>query len=166
MGRQHEIGSLALDDVGLLVLGRNDDRVADNRGESVDLGTKLDLDRLAFLELDDSLLLVGLQRGVRSDIGARRDGGGMSKACVRPVSAEPIRKGKPGRLHWGVLLPLETFFPRQTLEISSSSSWSPLPQMSEIFSPATHRSLTAARTFSEISAAVLYLVKVSGLLRV
>lgn len=62
-------------------------------------------------------------------------------------------------------VPLETFFPRQTLEISSSSSWSPLPQMSEIFSPATQRSLTAARTFSEISAAVLYLVKVSGLLR-
>lgn len=65
----------------------------------------------------------------------------------------------------GAPLPLETFFPRQTLEISSSSSWSPLPQMSEIFSPATQRSLTAARTFSEISAAVLYLVKVSGLLR-
>lgn len=72
---------------------------------------------------------------------------------------------EPRELRGGHWLPLETFFPRQTLEISSSSSWSPLPQMSEIFSPATQRSLTAARTFSEISAAVLYLVKVSGLLR-
>lgn len=62
-------------------------------------------------------------------------------------------------------LPFWTFLPRQTLATSSSRSLSPFSQMSTIFSPATQRSLTAARTFSEISAAVLYLVRVSGLLR-
>ena len=69
--------------------------------------------------------------------------------------------------HWDVGrggLPLETFLPRQTLETSSSISLSPLSQMVTIFSPATQSLDTAASTFSEISAAVLYLVNVSGLL--
>lgn len=94
MGRQHKIGILALDDVGLLVLGRDDDCVAENRGESIDLGTKLDLDRLALLELYDGLLLVGLQGGVGSDIRAGRNRGRVSKACIRPVSAKPICKSE------------------------------------------------------------------------
>jgi hypothetical protein len=68
VGGQHQVGGLALDDIGLLVLGWNDDGVADDRGEPIDLGTKLDLDGLALLEFNGSLLLVRLQWGVRRDI--------------------------------------------------------------------------------------------------
>lgn len=45
-------------------------------------------------------------------------------------------------------------------------SLSPFSQMSTILLPATQSLDTSARTFSEIWAAVLYLVMVSGLLRV
>lgn len=61
--------------------------------------------------------------------------------------------------------PFVTFLPRKTLESSSSINLSPLSQMVTIFSPGTHSLETSARTFSEICAAVLYLVRVSGLLR-
>ena len=63
-------------------------------------------------------------------------------------------------------LPFVTFLPRKTLETSSSSSLSPFSQIVTIFSPATQSLETSARTFSEIWAAVLYLVRVSGLARV
>lgn len=97
MGSQHQVGGLALDDVGLLVLGRDDDGVAKNRGEAIDLGTKLDLDRLALLEFYGSLLLVRLQWGVRGDIGAGRDGRRVSKTCVTPVSAGPTCSRRAAR---------------------------------------------------------------------
>lgn len=106
MGSQHQVGGLALDDVGLLVLGRDDDGVAKNRGEAIDLGTKLDLDRLALLELYGSLLLVRLQGGVRGDIGARRDGGRVSKTCATPVSAGPTCSNRAVRASWGALVTL------------------------------------------------------------
>lgn len=106
MGSKHQVGGLALDDVGLLVLGGDNDGVAKNRGEAIDLGTKLDLDRLALLELYGSLLLVRLQGGVRGDIGARRDGGRVSKTCATPVSAGPTCSNGAARASWGALVTL------------------------------------------------------------
>ena len=61
--------------------------------------------------------------------------------------------------------PLVIFLPRYTFATSSSISLSPFSQMSTIFAPGTQSLETSARTFSEIWAAVLYLVRVSGLLR-
>lgn len=101
MSSKHQVGGLALDDVGLLVLGRDDDGVAENRGEAIDLGTKLDLDRLALLELYGSLLLVRLQGGVRGDVGAGRDGGRVSKTCATPVSAGPTCRSRAARASSG-----------------------------------------------------------------
>jgi hypothetical protein len=40
----------------------------------------LDLDHLSFLQCGSGLLGVGLERGVRGDIGARRNGGAMTDA--------------------------------------------------------------------------------------
>lgn len=106
MGGQHQVGSLALDDVGLLVLGWDNNGVAENRGEPIDLGTKLDLDRLALLKLNGSLLLVRLQGGVRSDIGAGRDGGRVSKSCATMVSAGPTCRSRAWRASRGELVTL------------------------------------------------------------
>lgn len=77
VGGQEKVGSAALNDgLGSLLLG-GDDGVANDGAEAIDLGTELDLDGLAGLDLSRSLLLVRLQGGVRSDKGSRGDGGGM-----------------------------------------------------------------------------------------
>ena len=52
----------------------NNDSVADNRAEAIDLGTELDLDGLAGAELGLSLFGVGDERRIGRDVGARRDG--------------------------------------------------------------------------------------------
>jgi hypothetical protein len=79
VGSQHQVGVLALDDIDGVLLGRDDDGVADNGGEAVDLSTELDLDRLSLLELYGSILLVGPEWGVGSDVRAGRDGGRMGE---------------------------------------------------------------------------------------
>lgn len=61
--------------------------------------------------------------------------------------------------------PLAIFLPLYTFPVSSSRRESPFWQISRRFAPGVHASLTFARTFWLISAAVLSFVKVSGLAR-
>jgi len=80
VGSQNQVGRSTLDDILGLILLRNDDGVANNRTEAIDLGTELDLDGLAGFELNSGLLLVSGQRGVRSDEARGRDSGGVREA--------------------------------------------------------------------------------------
>lgn len=72
-----QIGSAASDLVASLVFGGGDDGVTDDGTETIDLGTKLDLDSLAILDLGAGLSLVGCERSVGGDVGRRGDGGGV-----------------------------------------------------------------------------------------
>ncbi len=73
VGCEHQVGDARL----VLVLGSawDNDGVADDGSEAVDLGTELDLDDIAGLELDLGLSLVGLERGVWGDESVWGDGG-------------------------------------------------------------------------------------------
>jgi hypothetical protein len=82
---EDQIGVASLND--LLGLGSGQNRVANNGTESVNLGTKLDLDGLALLDLDSGLSLVALQGRVRGDIGAGGDGRGVGEALVDLLAA-------------------------------------------------------------------------------
>jgi hypothetical protein len=78
---QEQVGRTTCDvTLGLIgVLG--DNRVANNRAEAVNLGSQLDLDGLAGLDLDSSLLLVRLEGRVGGYEGGGRDGGRVGKTC-------------------------------------------------------------------------------------
>lgn len=76
---QEQVGSAALNHILGFVLGGDNDGVAHNRSKAIDLCAKLDLDNLALLKLNSSLLLVRLQWGVGSDIGAGRNGRRVSE---------------------------------------------------------------------------------------
>lgn len=84
MGSQDQVGRATRDDLVGLVLGMGQNGVADNGAKAVDLGSELDLDGLAGLDLGRSLGLVGRQGGVGGNIGSGRDGCGMRESCVVP----------------------------------------------------------------------------------
>jgi hypothetical protein len=69
VGSELQVGGAAGD------LAANNDGVADDGTEAIDLGTKLDLHRLAGLEGGLCLLRVGHKRGVGSDVCAGRNSG-------------------------------------------------------------------------------------------
>jgi hypothetical protein len=78
VGSKDEVSLAALEFAIGVGLGRgNNDRVADNGAEAVNLSTKLDLDTLGGLEFDNGLIGIALQGSVWSDKGAGRDGGGV-----------------------------------------------------------------------------------------
>lgn len=66
MGGQNQISGTASDGIVLAVTGK--DSVTNNGAEAIDLGTKLDLDRLVGLNLNSSFALIGGKRGVGGDI--------------------------------------------------------------------------------------------------
>lgn len=76
----------SVDQVGLTtgddVAGANDDHVANNGTEAVDLSTELDLGDLTSLEGHLGFLLLGHQGGVGSDVGARRNGSRVTDTCI------------------------------------------------------------------------------------
>jgi hypothetical protein len=78
-----QIGSAASDLLAGLVLGSSNHGITDNGAETIDLGTKLDLDSLAILDLGTGLSLVGGERSVGSDVGRRGDGGGVGETFKR-----------------------------------------------------------------------------------
>ena len=80
---EQEIGLLSSNLAG----GANQDVVADNGAESVNLGTKLDLDNLASLECGRSLLGVGLEGSVRGDVSAGGDGGAVTNSLEHLLAA-------------------------------------------------------------------------------
>lgn len=82
-----QIGSAASDLVASLVFGGGDDGVTDDGTETIDLGTKLDLDSLAILDLGAGLSLVGGERSVGGDVGRRGDGGGVGETLVDLLSS-------------------------------------------------------------------------------
>ena len=65
----------------------DDNHVANNGSESINLSTKLDLDDLAGLQNSLGLGDVGHQRGVGSDIGARGDSGGVADTFSHTVQS-------------------------------------------------------------------------------
>jgi hypothetical protein len=67
VGSELQVGGAASD------LAANNDGVADNSTEAIDLSTELDLHRLAGLEGSLSLLRIGHERGVGSDVCAGRN---------------------------------------------------------------------------------------------
>lgn len=76
---KNQIGSAASDLLAGLVLGSSNHGVTDNGAETIDLGTKLDLDSLAILDLGTGLSLVGGERSVGSDVGRGGDSGGVGE---------------------------------------------------------------------------------------
>lgn len=94
VGGQHQIGLAAGDGLASLLGGSGDDGVANNGTEAIDLGAELDLDGLAFLDLDTGLALIGGERGVGSDVGRRGDGGGVRKALGRVSDGGAIGAGE------------------------------------------------------------------------
>lgn len=79
VSREEKVGGAAGDLLALA--GGDDDGVADDGAEAVDLSTELDLHDLAGLQGDSSLFRLGDERSVGRDIGAGRDGRGVSEAC-------------------------------------------------------------------------------------
>ena len=78
VGSEHQVGNALL-----IVLGGgswDNDGVANNCSETVDLGTELDLDDIAGVKCDGSLSLIGLQWGVWSDECIWGDGGWVRNA--------------------------------------------------------------------------------------
>jgi hypothetical protein len=73
---EQEIGFLSSDLAG----GADQDVVADNGAETVDLSAELNLDNLSSLECGCGLLGVGLEGSVWGDVSARRDGGAVTNA--------------------------------------------------------------------------------------
>jgi hypothetical protein len=65
---------------GDLPRSTDDDIVAHDGREAVDLSAQLNLDNLSSLQCSCSLLSVGLEGGIRCDVGARGDGGTVADA--------------------------------------------------------------------------------------
>lgn len=63
-----------------LICAANDDVVADNGTESINLSTKLDLDNFAFLQGNRSFFGIRLKRCVGGDVCARRNGRAVSNS--------------------------------------------------------------------------------------
>lgn len=70
MGSQNQVCGAAL----ILAAGDND-VIANDRSEAIDLCTELDLDHIASVQGNSGLSLVGLERGIWSDERGWRDGG-------------------------------------------------------------------------------------------
>lgn len=68
---QNQVGRASSDDIGLLALLLGDDGSTDNRTESINLGTELDLDGLASLDGHVGLGFIGGERSVGRDKGGR-----------------------------------------------------------------------------------------------
>ena len=71
-----------ISDAGLVLLGLSwdNDGVADNRSEAINLGTKLDLDNIAGLESDGGLGLIRLEWGIWGNESIWRDSGWVRDA--------------------------------------------------------------------------------------
>lgn len=81
VGSENEVSLTASDDVLGVLLGDNE-HVANNGSESINLSTELDLDNLASLQDDLGLGGVRDQRGVGSDIRAGGDSGGVGDTFI------------------------------------------------------------------------------------
>ena len=92
VGGENQVSIATLDNIVGLVLGGGNDGVANNGAEAIDLSTKLDLDRLAGLDLNNSLLLVGGQGSVGGDESGGRDGGGVGEALGDLLAAVDLGK--------------------------------------------------------------------------
>lgn len=64
------------------VASTDNDHVANNGTEAIDLSTKLDLDDLVGLEGHFGFLLLGHQGRIGSDVGARRNGSRVTDTCI------------------------------------------------------------------------------------
>ena len=62
---------------GIILTAGDDDVIANDRSETIDLCTELDLNHIASVQGNGGLGLVGLERGIWGDEGGRRDGGGV-----------------------------------------------------------------------------------------
>ena len=80
VGGVDQVGGAAGHLVGGGLVGDND-HVANDGTEAIDLGTELDLGDLTGLEGDLGLLSLRDQRSVRGHVGVGGDGGGVSDAC-------------------------------------------------------------------------------------
>lgn len=146
VGSQLEVGGAAGD------LAANDDSVADNSTEAIDLSTELDLHGLAGLQGSLGLLLIRHQRGVGRDVCAGGNG-----ARVRDTLGDLLALVDLGDL---LLEELVTLLAQlHDLGALSAPSW----RMSQS-SKGDECDLrgvpeTVLRTFSEMVAAVLYLVR-------
>ena len=76
---EDQVGSSASDLLASLVFGGGDHSVTDDGTEAIDLGTKLDLDSLAILDLGAGLSFVGGKRSVGGDVGRGGDGSGVGE---------------------------------------------------------------------------------------
>jgi hypothetical protein len=147
VGSELEVGGAASD------LAANNDGVADNGTEAIDLGTELYLHSLAGLEGGLGLLRVGHERGVGSDVCAGRNG-----ARVGDTLDDALALVDLGDLLLEELVTLLADL--NDLGALGAPSW----RMSQsrkrdecvIFVGVPE---TAFRTFSEMVAAVLYLVR-------
>jgi hypothetical protein len=134
-------------------LGRgNNDRVADNGTEAINLSTELDLDALGSLELDGGLLSVGLEGSVGGDESAGRDGGGVSDTLCDLLALVDLCDL--------LLEELVTLLADlDNLGALSAPSLNSCQSLVFLGLHLSHVPVTASRTFWEIWAAVLYLVR-------
>lgn len=77
VGSKDQVGLTAGDNLLSGVLLGNDNHVTNDGSEAIDLSTELDLGDLTGLQGNLGLGGIGHQRGVGSNIGARRDGSGV-----------------------------------------------------------------------------------------
>jgi hypothetical protein len=86
VGREDQVSLAASNNLlGGILLG-DDEHVADNGTESINLGTELDLDDLTGLQGGLGLSGIGHQRSVGSHIGVRRDGSGVGDTLGSSIS--------------------------------------------------------------------------------
>jgi len=115
VGSKEEVSFTAAD----LVRAADQDRVADNGRESIDLSTELDLDNLTLLQCSCGLLSVSLQRSVGGDVGARRDGGAVANALGDLLALVDL-----GRLFLQKLVAALTELYDVGIRLDPSCSWS------------------------------------------
>lgn len=103
VGSEHQVGDAGI--ILLLSLSWNDDGVANDCSETVDLGTELDLDDISGLQDDGSLSLIGLQWGIGGYECIWRNGRWVRNAYIGLISWRKATKSSNS-------LPLAIFFPR------------------------------------------------------
>lgn len=155
VGGQEEVCFAA----GDLIRGADQDGVANNGREAVNLSTELDLDHLALLERGSGLLGVGLQGGVGGDVRAGGDGSAVADALGNLLALVDL-----GRLFLQQLVAALTELDNVGIGLDPSCSWS--AGLVGGGRGGSNAPATSLRTFSAMVAAVLYLVSVSGFARV
>lgn len=102
-----------------LVRGADQDRVANDGGEAIDLSTELNLDDLALLQGDCGFLGIRLQGRVWGDVGARGDGGAVPNALSNLLALVDL-----GRLFLQKLVTALTELDDVGVCLDPSCSWS------------------------------------------